>query len=261
VAKRAQVLDGIDLEHAPPLRGYVSTKPKPLSEVLLVSDQGEPVLARWRVGLGQAVAFTSDVKNRWAVDWLRWPGYAKFWAQLVRSTMRHRGDETFALATAIEPGSLRVTLDAQSRGDRFASDLDASVELYDPAQPASRESVPLVQTAPGRYQADLPAPPAGGYVLRATARQHGELVGERLASLSVPYPPEYLAVGIDEPRLARAARQAGGAVRPTPAAIFDPGPDSVRTTRERWRALLGLALALVVLDIAARRIRLFGYRS
>src|SRR5207237_214487 len=83
-----QMLDGIGLEHAPPLRGYVSTKPKPLSEVLLVSDYGEPLLARWRQGLGQAVAFTSDVKNRWASDWLHWPGYQQFWAQLVRSPTR-----------------------------------------------------------------------------------------------------------------------------------------------------------------------------
>src|SRR5262249_51018394 len=101
VAKHVQMIDGVGLEHAPPLRGYVSTNPKPLSEVLLVSDYGEPLLARWRQGLGQAVAFTSDVKNRWASDWLHWSGYPKFWAQLVRSTMRHRAEETFAPSAAL----------------------------------------------------------------------------------------------------------------------------------------------------------------
>ena len=68
VQKRAELLDGVGIETAPPLRGYVSTKPKPLSDVVLVSDLGEPILARWRVGLGQAVAWTSDVKNRWVGD-------------------------------------------------------------------------------------------------------------------------------------------------------------------------------------------------
>ena len=43
------------------------------SEARHLHPQAEPLLARWRQGLGQAVAFTSDVKNRWAVDWLRWP--------------------------------------------------------------------------------------------------------------------------------------------------------------------------------------------
>ena len=44
---------------------------------------------RWQYGAwGAPVLFASDVKNRWAADWLRWDGYGKFWAQLVRDTMR-----------------------------------------------------------------------------------------------------------------------------------------------------------------------------
>src|SRR5688572_31980886 len=49
--------------------------------------------ARWRVGTGWVVAWTSDVKNRWAADWLGWGGYPKFWAQIVRTAMRHKQHE------------------------------------------------------------------------------------------------------------------------------------------------------------------------
>ncbi len=52
-----------------------------------------PVLARWQYGLGKVVEFTSDVKNRWAVNWLDWPGYGKLWAQLARETMRSDSGE------------------------------------------------------------------------------------------------------------------------------------------------------------------------
>ena len=31
-----------------------------------------PLLARWQYGLGKAVVFTSDVKNRWASKWMEW---------------------------------------------------------------------------------------------------------------------------------------------------------------------------------------------
>ena len=55
---------------------------------MAISDLGEPILARWRHGAGWSVAWTSDVKNRWAVDWIRWNGYPKFWGQMVRTTMR-----------------------------------------------------------------------------------------------------------------------------------------------------------------------------
>ena len=43
----------------------------------------------------KSAAFLSDLKDRWAVDWLRWNGYPKFWSQLVRETMRRRDDNEF----------------------------------------------------------------------------------------------------------------------------------------------------------------------
>ena len=44
------------------------------------------------VRLGKTAVFTSDVKDRWAADWLQWPGYSKLWSQLVRQIMRSRDD-------------------------------------------------------------------------------------------------------------------------------------------------------------------------
>src|SRR5208283_2082220 len=98
VKKPVEAFKGIDFTTAPKLLGFVSTKAKPTSEVLLESPdatQPEPILARWQYGLGQTAAFTSDVKDRWAVDWLHWKGYSKFWSQLVRETMRRRDDDSF----------------------------------------------------------------------------------------------------------------------------------------------------------------------
>lgn len=46
--------------------GYVITRPKPTSEVLLAADTGDPLLAWWRYGLGMTAAFTSDAKSRYA---------------------------------------------------------------------------------------------------------------------------------------------------------------------------------------------------
>jgi hypothetical protein len=83
------------LQHAPPLLGYVATKSKDTSEVLLESKRKDPILARWQYGLGKTAAFLSDLKDRWAVDWLRWNGYPKFWSQLVRETMRRQDNNEF----------------------------------------------------------------------------------------------------------------------------------------------------------------------
>src|SRR5262249_32924364 len=147
VQKHVELLDGVGIESAPPLRGYVSTKPKPLSEVILTSDLGEPILARWRVGLGQAVAFPSDVQDRWAGGWLKWPGYARFWAHLVRSTMRHQpgaGSSGYELSVDVDPPRAHVSVDAVGADDRFVSGLDTVLEVIDPEQPQKPLTVPLV---------------------------------------------------------------------------------------------------------------------
>ena len=94
VKRKIEALRGLDFAAAPPLLG-------------LCQHQGEggrrgvpgdigvrrPILVRWQYGLGRTVLFASDVKNRWAAEWLHWDGYGKFWAQLVRDTMRRDSGE------------------------------------------------------------------------------------------------------------------------------------------------------------------------
>src|SRR5262249_60929608 len=91
VRRRAEVLTGLDFASGPALKGFVAGKPKRFSEVLLEAKAGAPVLAETRYELGKTVAFLSDAKNRWASDWLTWPGYGKLWAQVVRAAARSAG--------------------------------------------------------------------------------------------------------------------------------------------------------------------------
>ena len=260
VQKRAELLDGVGIESAPPLRGYVSTKPKPLSDVILVSDLGEPILARWRVGLGQAVAFTSDVKNRWAVNWLKWPGYGKFWAHLTRSTMRHSAGasgRSFELTTDVDPPRAHVAVDAVGADDKFVSGLDTTLQVIDPGHPADKREVAMAETAPGRYEGGFTLGRYGTFLLRAVHKQNGQVVAESTGALSLPYPREYLALPPDEALLTRVAALTGGRAAPTPAQLFDAMGERVRYHRELWSWALWAAALLLLLDVAARRIRLF----
>jgi hypothetical protein len=267
VTRRSEVLSGVDIASAPPLRGYVVTRPKPLAEVILESDLGEPILARWRVGLGQTVAFTSDVKNRWAADWLRWPGYPKFWAHLVRATMRHTPGESgasalgasFEMHVEADPPRARVAVDAIGADDRFLSGLDSTLQVIDPAHPQNPLTVPLLETAPGRYQGDFALDRYGSYLLRAIHKQHGTEIAESAGTLSLPYPREYLALPPDLALLNRVSATTSGRALDLHAAsaLFDPRGESVPFHRDLFPYLLWLAAALLLLDVTTRRIRLF----
>ena len=107
----------IDVASAPFLHGYVATKMKPPpAQEILESELGEPILARWHVGLGWTMAWTSDVKNLWAVEWLRWPQWGQFWGQLVREHMRQKKRQVFDMRAEIDPATGHVR--ARTRRDR-----------------------------------------------------------------------------------------------------------------------------------------------
>ncbi len=68
VAKQTEILDGLNIESAPPLKGYVRFEAKPSAETILRFDKREPLLVRWQYGLGRSAVFTSDAKTRWAAE-------------------------------------------------------------------------------------------------------------------------------------------------------------------------------------------------
>ncbi|MBA3463636.1 MAG: VWA domain-containing protein, partial [Deltaproteobacteria bacterium] len=155
IAKRVEAIEGTNVEAAPTLKGYVTTKPKPTAETILISDLGEPILARWRHGAGTTVAWTSDVKNRWGVNWIRWGGYPKFWAQVVRTSMRRKTYDSYDLSAKVSDGRALVTVDAIDTGDKFVNELETKLEVIDPATNKTTQTVAMEQTAAGRYTADF----------------------------------------------------------------------------------------------------------
>lgn len=262
IVKRVEIIEGTGVEKAPYLKGYVSTKPKKMSEVVLISDRGEPLLARWRVGLGQVVAWTSDVKNRWATQWLSWPSYGKFWAQVVRGTMRHKQHESYDLTATVFDGRARVMVDAFSADDRFVNNLETVLKVIDPRDNKVKRTVPMEQTAAGRYEADFPVTRYGAYILKAVHQRDGKTVAESVGSVALPYPAEFLRSTPNEELLRQTAIITGGLNKPAPAKVFavEKG-ESVAYHKDLWPYVLLIVAGFFLFDVYLRRIRLFGYRS
>jgi Ca-activated chloride channel family protein len=261
VAKRVEMIEGTGVESAPLLRGYVTTKPKPQSEVILVSDLSEPILARWRVGTGTSVAWTSDVKNRWSADWIRWNGYPKFWAQLVRTAMRRKVHESYDLYARVEDGRAQVMVDAIDVNDQFVDQLDTTLEIIDPRDSQTKRALPMEQNAAGRYTADFAVDRYGSYLLKAVHRRDGRVVAESMGAVALSYPREYLRTTPDTAPLEHAATVTQGLARPAPERVFDPMGESIEYSEDLWPWVLLAVACLLLLDIYFKRLRLFGYRT
>jgi uncharacterized membrane protein/uncharacterized protein YegL len=255
----ADFLKGIDLESAPMLRGYVATRAKPRpAQVVLQSELGEPILARWRVGLGWALAWTSDVEPRWATDWLRWRGLASFFGQLVREHMRERRHDDLPMRATMEGEELLVTVDALGADDRFLNGLDSSVIIDGPlATDAERvqQTLALQQRAPGRYELRVPWTRYGSFALSAIHRKDDRVVAHSHAQLSNPYPAEYAARKPNRALLEQAAAITSGHALGSMRELFAAGDQHIEAHRELWPEFVMLALGLFLLDIALRRVQ------
>jgi Mg-chelatase subunit ChlD len=269
VVSPADFLRGLDVGSAPFLHGYVATKLKPPpAQEILESELGEPILARWHVGLGWTMAWTSDVKNLWAVEWLRWPQWGQFWGQVVREHMRQKKRQVFDMRaeTDAATGHVRAVLDAIGVDDRFQNGLEAALTVAGPQPGGPTRKVPMPQTAPGRYEADFPLDRYGSFLLHASLESKVEdgrgntksaTVAESFGHVTNPYPREYLALSPDVATLAKAAEATGGTVDPTAPALFDPAGETIRYHQDLWPRFVGAAIALFLLDLLVRRVRLF----
>jgi Mg-chelatase subunit ChlD len=263
----ADFLKGLAMDTAPLLHGYVATRMKePPAQQILASDTGEPILARLRVGLGQTLAWTSDLKSNWAVDWLRWPGFGRFWGQLVREHMRQKHRRELAMNQQVIGNDLLVSIDAFTVDQQFDNGLTGKLFVTGSADSkstaGSESSHDLRQSAPGRYEARMPLPDFGSFTLRAELSRPGDdgslkPVAVSYGHVSHPYPQEYAAF---EPNLELMSELAalGGGKQDAPAAeLFAPGDQHVIKREPLWPKFLFVALGLFLLDLLMRRVRIF----
>ncbi len=248
--RRAEVLEGIRWDQAPLLLGHNVTKLKPTADLLLATETGDPLLATWRYGLGNVAAFTSDAKSRWASEWLTWPGYGKFWAQLTRSLMRKTGQTNgLHVETFPEPGGVRVEIDAVAADGTYRNDLPLTVGTLLPD--GSTKAVEARQTAPGRYTASVATSGRGSTWINVHSPALPE--GGPAFGHTPSYPAEFLNNGTDEATLKQLAESAAGKFAPEPEALFARPSIGIRRHTDLSPLFLAAALLLLPLDIWLRR--------
>ena len=254
IVRTTQTFADLDLENAPFLLGHVMTRPKPTCEVILSSEKGDPLLVWWRYGLGMTVAFTSDAKARWAAEWLTWPGYSKFWAQLVRHTMRKSDAKGVAVELVQRGGRATLTLDAIDPAGRFVNAAETEMTIIDPQLVTKK--VPLSQLAPGRYVADFETPLTGPYHLELTQKVNGQVLYQQSRGLSVGYSDELRLKPTNETLLKSIADATGGKYQIAADQVFASTGRTARRPTPLWPWLVTAAALLLVLDVALRRIDL-----
>ncbi|MEF3275681.1 MAG: VWA domain-containing protein [Chloroflexus sp.] len=241
-----------DLKALPPLRGRNAVDHRPTARSLLVANDGTPLLAVAQIGLGRVLAWTSDLSGRWAIDWLAWPEFPRFAANLVSEALPTSGGERLTLTTTVLANQVEIDLIAlDERG--FPLTLGAIQSRL--SSLTSHFELTFSQIAPGRYRAVVTLDQTGAYFVQVSATdQDGQPVGSTRAGFAISYSPEYGQLAANPELLAEIARLTGGQIDAPPAAAFAP---TTRAVYEVWPMvfpLLWLALILLPLDVALRRL-------
>jgi Mg-chelatase subunit ChlD len=247
----SEILKGIDTSSLPPIRGYVGTSAKEGASVTITSDQDDPILASWQYGLGRTLAFTSDAKPRWALEWLKWGDFSKFWSQAVGWTLAIPAGE-FAASASVVGSAGSVTVDAVDSNGRFRNFLDFQASVVKPD--LSHETVSLKQSGPGRYEAEFDAGQMGTYLLRVSEMKDGKVVESQNTGAVVSYSPEYKDFEPDYSLLKSLAEDTGGKFGPEIGEVIAHGEAKVWQLRDLWRSLVLASIPLFFLDVALRRI-------
>jgi Ca-activated chloride channel family protein len=249
----------LGMDQAPPLGGIVITAPRetPLVSLDMTHPDGEPLLAHWQVGLGRVAAFTSDVDGRWSRRWTNWTGSQTFWTQLVRTISRPAVSRETELITTLRDGMLHINLEAVGEEEGFLDYLQVQGTVYKPN--GQSINVRLRQTAPGRYEAQIPAPHAGSYIVALNPQHGSRQLSPVIGGTSRATSEEYRHYQANIALLRDIAETSGGRwldmSNPTAVNLFDrTGMPRSASFLPVWSGLLWWALALLLLDIACRRI-------
>jgi Mg-chelatase subunit ChlD len=237
-----------DIPAWPVLRGYLTTTAKPQARVDMTVRAGEtpdPLLARWTLGQGRVAAFTSDADTRWSPEWVAWPHFEAWWAQVVRWAMRPTFSEELLVWVDESQGAPRLMVEGL---------LEAPQGHLVPADGGEGQPVALVRSGPWRWSAPLDGWPSGWYQLVLESRQaDAPVFAKRWVQIGSPLadaeerpgqPPQEALLGY--------VAQATAGVMDVPDRAFVP-PTTVAVTEQPLSTWwLPLVILLLLIDVALR---------
>ena len=214
----------------PRLSAYIATTLRSEAEPILIGLSREPILAVSRRGVGRTAALTADLGR--ADAFTRWPELPK----LIGTVARWLEAQQTPFKLTLSPDGRKAVVDAVT-SNAYQNNLPLEIT-------AAGQRLKMLQTAPGRYEAELPATATGSVTLLKS--------GELIASIRLTRDALELETSGGTELLRRIADQSGGRVLTTLTGYA--GSSSVSSIGvASWVALAGLLV--LIAELVWRRFR------
>jgi len=228
------------------ISGLNRTHPKKKAEVLAVcSDTSEPVIARWRLGLGVVYAAPFPAGNL-AMELGQGTVYP-----VIRGLVRAAAGkeiEDYRLTVGSADGGGAIKLSAKKSGGKYGK-YTALVTMPDDAE----KSVPLKIDFPGEFSASFPTPTGGAYGIIVLDNGGGIVARGGLVVTRPAESPHFTGTDYDE--LRRLAKAGGGKLLLLAPTVDDIEAGVIREPVPLFGYFLLLALLAYLIDLGLDAIR------
>jgi uncharacterized membrane protein len=245
------ILNGIGDGGIPALHGYIGASPKPTATVILKSDEEDPILTAWQYGLGKTVAWNSDMAGRWSSEYTNWSGNLVFWQNLLNWTVENYSDGEQSAKVTLEGNVGKIHYTTSNRNP------NTQVIAIATDENGIQQRINLEPIKPGEFATTLPLDETGFYTINVREEVDGQIVGYDNTAVVKQYSSEYRfnqGSGV----LEYLVEETGGRFIESPDEVFQGKMTAVKSMFDLTNLLLILALILLILDIAHRRLN-FDY--
>ncbi|MDX8366230.1 VWA domain-containing protein [Cytobacillus sp. IB215665] len=232
-------------EGIPKMNAYIATTEKGRAETVLTSEKGDPVLTRWKSGLGKTIAWTSDLKGEWAGAWPAWNEWPVMWNDLITWTLPTFQQDAYDVVQTTNGKEVVLTIES---ADTDLMPLES--KLVDDR--GSEVDAELRSIAPGKYEMSFAAEP-GIHYLQLMKREGEEIKSTFNKAIVVPYSKEFEVKKENDPLLQDIVTVGNGKLLESPEQAFRELTNKNVKKQTIEELLLLLAFFLFILEIAIRR--------
>ncbi len=237
---------------APALEGYIRVTPRAQGQVLLATQDDDPLYVVWQYGTGQAAAFMSDLEGKWSSAW--------FSSADGRNTIRKMLSGLMPEKALYAASSVQLAQQGSScllsvRLDDLPEHASVQTQIQSPA--GRRTEVSLEHAGGGYWQTEFPSDGDGVYqitLLVHDADSGNTVEIHRPAATS--WVKEYNAFAREEEALELlrgVCAQMGGEVLDAQTALEENRMEHVRASVSLRPALAVLTVMLLCVEILLRR--------
>ncbi|WP_165767883.1 VWA domain-containing protein [Virgibacillus indicus] len=234
----------------PQMNAYVATDPKSRAETILLSEKKDPVLSRWKYGLGNSVAWTSDVSGEWAGEWPAWSNWPSLWNEIVTWSFPTYQSDLYDVAQTIDGKSVKLDV-TSSNQDMLPIEATLVNEKGEQIEADYR------MISPGEHEVSFTAEP-GIYYLQLSKIDGENITGTFQTGVVVPYSKEFTIQDQNDTLLNNITEIGNGKVLTDPGESFRPIDIKKSEKQPISMQLLLLAFLVFFIEIAIRR---FGLTS